>query len=179
MKRYLPIASLLLLGLMLQPFVITFGQTTEPLNQIPIDSEENDDDDPGPNRVARITFLEGDVSFLRSGESEWAAAVENLPVLEGEQVYTGAGGRVEIQLGRGTYLRLSERTSLTIVALNDSTAQLELAEGIINVRVDHLSAAFDRFEIDTPSAALVLEKDGVYRISVGEKGDSEVIVRRG
>lgn len=141
--------------------------------------DDPDDDDQGESRVARLSFVSGDVSFLRDGDTEWAAAVVNLPLLAGDHIYCPAGARAEIQLGRGTYIRLSEKTELALAVLSESVAQLEIVEGTANIRVDYLAAAFDRFEVDTPSAALLLQKDGQYRIDVGEKGESEIIVRRG
>ncbi|HEU4389612.1 MAG TPA: DUF6600 domain-containing protein [Blastocatellia bacterium] len=144
-----------------------------------IQGDDPDDDDQGESRVARLSFVSGDVSFLRDGATDWAAAVVNLPLISGDHVYCPAGARAEIQLGRGSYIRLSEKTELAIAMLSDSVAQLEIVEGTANIRVDHLAAAFDRFEVDTPTAALLLQKDGQYRIDVGSKGESEIIVRRG
>ncbi|HVF89135.1 MAG TPA: DUF6600 domain-containing protein, partial [Blastocatellia bacterium] len=136
-------------------------------------------DDPAVARVARLSFVDGDVSFLRAQVTEWADAVENLPLLAGDQIYTGAGARAEVQLGRGAYLRLSEKTALTISELSESSAQFEITEGIAVIRLDKLSSAFGRFEVDTPNAALLLERDGLYRVNVTGDQESEVIVRRG
>lgn len=144
-------------------------------------ADENplEEDDEGLARVARISFLEGDVSVLRSDETEWSPAELNLPLLEGDQVYAGAGARCEIQLARGAYIRLTEKTALSIAMLSEAAAQFEITEGVALVRIDHFAASFDRFEVDTPGAALLLEKNGLYRINVGPDGDSEVVVRRG
>src|SRR5882762_980743 len=78
-----------------------------------VGDESADVDDSAPvARVARLSFVEGDVSFLRAGVTEWAPAVENLPLLAGDQIYSGPGARAEVQLGRGNYIRLSESTEL-------------------------------------------------------------------
>src|SRR6476660_9293726 len=95
-----------------------------------IDDESADVDDSAPvARVARLSFVEGDVSFLRAGVTEWAPAVENLPLLAGDQLYAGTGARAEVQLGRRNYIRLSEGTELTITELSASAAQFEITEG--------------------------------------------------
>ena len=74
-----------------------------------------DQDDLGVSRVGRLSYIQGDVSFLRSGEKDWAYASENLPLLAGDQVYTAKGARAEIQLGRDSYIRLSENTAFSML----------------------------------------------------------------
>lgn len=176
MNRTLP--TLLTLFLLLSILLISgaaFAQTT-----ISPDDQSDDVDDTAPvARVARLSFVDGDVSFLRAGVTEWAPAVENLPLLAGDQVYTGQGARAEVQLARGNYIRLSESTELTITALSDSEAQFEITEGTAIIRIERLVTAFHRFEVDTPNIAVVVQQDGLYRVEVRGENDSELIVRRG
>ncbi|HKP85504.1 MAG TPA: DUF6600 domain-containing protein [Blastocatellia bacterium] len=178
MKRALPafLTLLLLLALMSNP-LLAYGQ--EPRNDSDQTASGEAEDDAPVQRVARLSLVQGDVSFLRAGVKEWAAAVENLPLLAGDQLYAGSGARAELQLGRGNYIRLSENTALTITELADAESQFEITEGIAIIRIERLQTAFGRFEVDTPNAALVLEQDGLYRVNVRGDNDSEVIVRRG
>ncbi|HVG19423.1 MAG TPA: DUF6600 domain-containing protein [Blastocatellia bacterium] len=176
MKRALPaLLTLLLLFAVSHASMIAFGQAIDTATATPDDAE----DEPSVPRVARLSFVQGDVSFLRAGVTEWAAAVENLPLLAGDQVYAGPGARAEVQLGRGNYIRLSESTALTITELLDTSAQFEVTEGIAIIRIERLATAFRRFEVDTPNSALVLQQDGLYRVNVRGENDSEVIVRNG
>jgi hypothetical protein len=142
----------------------------------PLEAEE---DDAPVQRAGRVSFLEGEVSFLRAGIDEWASASENLPLFTGDQVYTGRGARAEIQLGRGNYVRLSENTALTISELSHSQAQIEITEGVAFIRLERFGTAFSRFEVDTPNAAMMLEQDGFYRVIVRGEDESEIIVRSG
>ena len=145
-----------------------------------VDDESADVDDSAPvARVARLSFVEGDVSFLRAGVTEWAPAVENLPLLAGDQIYAGPGARAEVQLGRGNYIRLSESTELTITELSASAAQFEITEGTAIMRIERLAAAFQRFEVDMPNSAVLVQRDGLYRFDVRGEKASELIVRRG
>ncbi|HEX8185111.1 MAG TPA: DUF6600 domain-containing protein, partial [Blastocatellia bacterium] len=176
MKRsLLTLLTLLLLFTLTHSSIAAFGQAIDPGQTAQDDVE---DEAPVP-LVARLSFVQGDVSFLRAGVNEWAAAVENLPLLAGDQIYAARGARAEVQLGRGNYIRLSEATSLTITELIDTSAQFEVTEGIAIIRVERLAASFQRFEVDTPNAALVLQQDGLYRVNVRGENDSEVIVRNG
>src|ERR1051325_3402142 len=104
MKRALPLL-LTLLYLVLASST-SFAQTPE------LNTDSNEDEAPA-GRVIRITFADGDVSLQRAGTKDWAAAIENLPLFPGDQIYTGKNARVELQLGRGSYIRLSENTALT------------------------------------------------------------------
>ena len=175
MKRALTLLLTLGILLALSPnHSVTFGQAT-----LPTEPLEDVDDDPEVSRVARLSFVAGDVSFLRAGVSEWAAAVENLPLLAGDQIYTATGARAEIQLARGSYIRLAEGTALTISDLSDSQSQFEVTSGTAIIRVERFASAFQRFEVDTPNSALVLKEDGLYRIEVRSDDESEVIVRNG
>lgn len=175
MKRALTVLLTLVFLLGLSPnHSSTFGQA--PSSQDPL---EDVDDDAEVSRVARLSFVAGDVSFLRAGVSEWAAAVENLPLLAGDQIYTASGARAEIQLARGSYIRLAESTALTIADLSDTQSQFEVTSGTAIFLVERFASAFQRFEVDTPNSALVLKEDGLYRVEVRSDDESEVIVRKG
>ncbi|MFL6215116.1 MAG: DUF6600 domain-containing protein [Blastocatellia bacterium] len=172
MKRVLPVfLTLLCFFLFANPI---FAQTPE-ANSDAIEAE----DDVAAGRVIRVSFVEGDVSFQRGGTTEWAAVIENLPLFAGDQIYAGKDARVELQIGRGSYIRLSENTALTVTELRDDAVQFEIPAGMAFVRVEQLATAFQRFEVDTPNAALLLQQDGLYRVNVRGDNDSEVIVRRG
>jgi hypothetical protein len=190
MKNALPVLLMLIALLAINSFpVAAFGQDTTQTpkmvldgSQSPDDDQLNDEDgedDEPVQRVGRITFIDGEVSFLRSGVTEWSDAVENLPLLAGDQIYVGKKGRAEIQFGRGNYVRLSEQTALTITELSQTAALLEVTEGIAIIRLERFGQAWDRFEVDTPNSALVLQQDGIYRVNVRGEKDSEIIVRRG
>ena len=174
MIRTLPKALTILL---LLATLITSGLAQSPV----FDGDESQDvDDSAPvARVARLSFVEGDVSFLRAGVTEWAPVIENLPLLAGDQIYTGKGSRAEIQLARGNYIRLPENSELTISVLSESGAQFELTEGIAIIRIERISTTFRRFEVDTPNSAVLVRQDGIYRIEVRGEKSSALIVSRG
>ncbi len=179
MKRTLPTLLTLLL---LLSILTVFGTVSAQTTAFPDDQSAtvDDVDDPAPaTRVARLSFVDGDVSFLRAGVTEWAPGVENLPLLAGDQIFTGQGARAEIQLARGNYIRLSEGTELTITDLSDTSAQLEITEGTAIIRIERLATVFQRFEVDTPNSAVLLSSDGIYRVDVRGEKNSELIVRRG
>ena len=48
--------------------------------------------------VGRISMIHGDVSTQRGDSGTWSAAILNQPVVNGDKVSTGDGGRAEVQL---------------------------------------------------------------------------------
>ncbi len=145
--------------------------------------------------VARLSLIEGDVSYQRANnpQNDWFDATVNVPLDENDQVYTGRDGRAEIQLTGRNIVRLDHNTNLRITQFNTSTTQLALPVGKATFRIDSLdrrqfqivdarAAADDEpiyFEVDTPSVAITLLKEGVYRVNVHEDGTTEVVVRSG
>src|SRR5580765_6038813 len=92
-----------------------------------------DSDDPS-DRVARIRYIQGSVSFTPAGESEWVAAVTNRPVTIGDQLWVDADSRAELDAGSAV-VRMSANTGISFLNLNDRTLQVQLNQGAINLRV--------------------------------------------
>jgi hypothetical protein len=191
MKRALPFILALVIGFSTaSPFAS--AQTAQSHPQDPSEAEidaemadlgdddaSGDDDAPPVQRVARLRMVDGDVSFLRAGVTEWAPAVENLPLLEGDQLYVAAGSRAEIQLSSGSFIKLLEETTITIAELSDAVSQFEITSGEAVFNLDRLVSGSTRFEVDAPNAAVVLTQDGEYSLAVLGADQTEVRVRRG
>jgi len=131
-----------------------------------------------PGRVAQLNYFEGPVSFAPAGYGQWAAAVLNRPLTQGDRVWNGAGARSELHVG-STTMQLAGETSLAFTTLDDRTVQLALTQGSVVVRVRELPAG-QRFEIDTPNLALTAAQPGSYRVDVdAAAGTTAVTVRSG
>jgi hypothetical protein len=136
-----------------------------------------DQDDP-PSRVARLGYMEGSVSFLPAGETEWVGAVPNRPMTTGDQLWTDRDSRAEIQLGSAV-IRMSANTGFSFLDLDDETVQIQLTSGAISVTVRRLGDD-DDFEVDTPNQAFSIFQPGHYRVEASADGDYTVIsVREG
>ena len=122
-----------------------------------------------PGVVARLSLVQGKVSFQPSGETEWGAATMNRTVTTGDRLYTDKASRAELEVGTYT-VRLSEGTDLTLANLNDQLMQLGIGQGTIRVSVYQLPAN-NTVEVDTPNGALTLQK-GNYRIDTAADGSS-------
>jgi hypothetical protein len=132
-------------------------------------------EDKGYTRLARLSYLEGNVSFQHASDVDWSSASINLPLEPGDRIYTGPEGRAEIQFDDGSAIRLAENTDIEILSLRQELIQIRMMIGLstLTVRGDA------DFEINTPAAAFNAVRDGVYRFDVIENGDTDAIVRKG
>jgi hypothetical protein len=131
-----------------------------------------DEDDP-PSRVARLSFIHGNVSFNPGGTDDWVAAVVNRPLTTGDKLWSDSDSRAELHLGSAA-IRLSGNTGFSFLNLTDQMAQLRLTEGTLNIRVRRL-ADDESFEVDTPNLAFSILRPGHYRINVNEAGDTTFV----
>jgi hypothetical protein len=139
--------------------------------------DQQDQDDP-PGRVARLGYLQGSVSFLPAGETDWVGAVPNRPMSTGDQLWTDENSRAEVQLGSAA-IRLAPLTTFSFLNLDDDTVQIQLSSGAINVTVRWLGNEED-FEVDTPNQAFNVFQPGHYRVEASADGNYTIIsVRAG
>ena len=129
-----------------------------------------------PSRVARLGYMSGAVSFSPAGEDDWTEASINRPLTTGDRLWTEDRARAEIQLG-GAMIHMDAGTGVSILNLDDRIAQLELTQGVLDVRVRYLEPN-QLLEIDTPNLAFTLGQPGEFRIEVDPQGDATTILVR-
>src|SRR5271167_835859 len=135
------------------------------------------DADP-PGRVARLSYMEGAVSFEPSGESNWSQASLNYPLTTGDRLWTDKGARAELETGN-IAVRMSEQTDLTTTNLTDQMLQLGLAQGSLRISAYALRSGHE-VEVDTPGAAVTILQPGSYRVDVyPDQSRTLVTVNRG
>ena len=134
-----------------------------------------DDDDP-PSRVARLSYINGNVSFNPAGTDDWVNAVVNRPITTGDKLWSDNGSRAELHIGSAA-IRLASNTGFSFLNLDDRTAQIRITEGTLSVRVRSLEQD-ETFEIDTPNLAFSVLRPGNYKINVNEAGDATMVTVR-
>jgi len=141
------------------------------------DAQDPNAPDP-PGRIARLSFMDGSVSFQSDGENDWVGAVPNRPLVSGDNLWADANSRAEVHVG-STALRLGAQTGITLLEVSDHAAQIRLAQGSLIVKVRHVDDD-DSYEIDTPNVAFVVMQPGDYRLDVAADGSrTNVTVWRG
>ncbi len=87
-----------------------------------------------PGRAVRLSFVDGQVKLMQSGQVLADQAVANTPLFEGMQLSTSDSGKAEIQFEDGSVARLSPDTSVTIAALRGqgttASARLQVNGGL-------------------------------------------------
>ena len=134
-------------------------------------AQDNDDQDQSldpPDRVARLNYSQGSISFRPAGEDDWVTAVPNRPMVTGDDLWADENSRAEVHIG-STAIRLGAQTGITFLALDDNTTQIRLAQGSLIVRLRHVDDD-DSYEIDTPNIAFTLLQPGEYRVDVSQDG---------
>jgi hypothetical protein len=133
------------------------------------------EDDP-PGRVGRLNYIQGSVSYQVSGDQDWVQADPNRPLTTGDNLWVDQDSRGEVHIG-STAIRMASQTGISFLTLDDRTVQLQLAQGLIEVHVRHLSPG-DAFEIDTPNISFTLARGGEYRIETDPNAGSTVLTVR-
>ncbi len=129
-----------------------------------------------PARVARLGFISGAVSFSPAGEDDWVEARINRPMITGDRLWVDGGARAELQIGSAVF-HLGGGSSVTLHNLDNRVAQLQLAQGTLNVRVRRLGPR-DVVEVATPNLAYLMRRPGAYRVHVDPAGNATTVVTR-
>jgi hypothetical protein len=141
-------------------------------------SAQEDQPDSANTRVARLSFIQGDVQYQSSNE-DWQAASVNLPIQQGFRLAT-TDGRAEIQFESGVILRIAENSILEFTELDTLNSgritNLNLTQGTIIVSAD--LRPVDSFSVDAPNVHVTVTQPSRFRIDTTQ-GDSWVGVFAG
>ncbi|MBB5459137.1 DUF6600 domain-containing protein [Paraburkholderia sp. Cpub6] len=129
-----------------------------------------------PGRIARLNYTAGAVTTEPAGATDWSYAQINRPLTTGDQLWNDQNARSELHIG-STAVRLGQNTSLDVLNLDDTTAQLKVAQGTLSTRVRELAPG-SSYEIDTPNLALGVNGPGDYRVDVAPDGSSTTVTVR-
>lgn len=129
------------------------------------------DDDQGqapPGRVATLDYMQGSVSYEPAGEQNWVDAETNRPLTTGDNLWSDQSSRAELFIG-STALRMGDSTGISFLNLTDNVAQVQLAEGTLEIDVRYLDPN-ESYEIDTPNLAFSILRPGDYILSADPNG---------
>ncbi|HXJ91996.1 MAG TPA: FecR family protein [Terriglobia bacterium] len=84
-------------------------------------------------RIVRLSFVEGTVTLLRPGSTNWANAAVNTPIEEGFQILTDKASFAEVQFENGSSVRVGELSLLKF----DQLGRTESGDLLNKVTLDH------------------------------------------
>ena len=130
-------------------------------------------------RLLRISLLEGDVTYQRTDLDRWVDLSINTPILEGDKIWVGRGGRAEVEFENGSFARLSENTIVEFPRLADSNSrdgvEVRLIQGLSSFEVRSESS----FTVHTPLFSARLEDVASFRVDAETDGSSRLVVFSG
>lgn len=169
-----PRGRTLIAGAVLAAFALSLGGANAWAQGAPVAAASPAGDPPG--RVARLDYMAGNVTTEPAGATDWSYAQLNRPLTTGDQLWNDANARSELHIG-STAVRMGPQTNVDVLNLDDSTAQLKVAQGTLSARVRELPPG-SSYEIDTPNLALGVTSPGDYRVDVAPDGSATTVTVR-
>lgn len=142
-----------------------------------------------PGRVARLGYIEGEVSMTSPGTAAgpatsstdspeeapegWMDAALNRPLTSGDVLWVGSDGRAQLQTGSSD-IYLDHDTGFGFIVLDDDVMQMSLTAGAATIRVRRL-AEHETIQLETPHAGVVLRRPGEYHLAI--TADDRTIVK--
>ncbi len=122
--------------------------------------------DNGPVRMARVSYVTGDILFRPAAGASWSPASVNMPLRQGAQIWVSKG-RAELQFDDGSYMRLGNGAVVTLPTLySDSQGEfteIKMNEGLATLK---LRDAQSIYQVDTPYAAVISHGPSYYRMGI-------------
>ena len=123
----------------------------------------------GPVRMARFSYIEGNVTWRGGDDGTWAPGAQNFPLRQGAQLWVGDNSRAEIQFDDGSRLRLDANTLVTLQTLYSDTqgefTEITLNDGQLMLR---LKNQFSQYQVNTSVASLKAVGPGRVRVGSGQ-----------
>jgi uncharacterized membrane protein YgcG len=139
--------------------------------------EDGFDPDSASRGVARLSVMNGEVEVRRGDSGDYVAAAINAPLVVGDRVLTGPGSRTEVQFDWANMIRVGADSEIRMAELQYHRYLVQIARGVATFRV--LRASEADVEVSTPQISIRPKKEGVYRVTVREDGETELMIRAG
>ncbi len=130
-------------------------------------------------KAGGVNYISGNVTVKRVGSNRQESLTDTDNLENGDVVTTGAGGRVEVLLSPGSYLRVGENSEFQLADTALDNIRIKLSKGSAIIEAVDTDDAHVDIRVDTPQTAAEIIKAGIYRINVTPAGTTEVLVRKG
>ncbi|RJX20224.1 MAG: hypothetical protein C4563_06755 [Desulfobulbus sp.] len=112
----------------------------------------------------RINLIENELQIRTPEAGEWSYAAINTPLDVGDELWVPQGGRAELQLNNGSYIRLDGNSALQILSMDQDSSQLYLPQG--NAYIYYDAPRGSVIQIDTPDASTRAFDRAVFSIGI-------------
>lgn len=118
----------------------------------------------------RLDYIDGSVSFWRTGAADWAPARVNTPLATDDALYGASGDGFEVQAGARAWVRGAGATQMQLTDADPAHLQFGLTAGRLALDMQAMPVAGGSVEIDTPNGAWTIRDPGYYRFDVDDRG---------
>jgi hypothetical protein len=130
-------------------------------------------------KAGGINLVSGKVTLERKGENSSRSLLSTDDLQTGDSVVTGTGGRVEVLLNPGSYMRVDENSAFELIDASLDQLLVKLSKGSAVVEVTGADDVELSIGINTPQANALIIKGGIYRFNVLPNETTEILVRKG
>lgn len=130
-------------------------------------------------KAGGINAVTGDATVTSRGDSGWQQLMITDDLNSGDRVRTAPGGRVEILLNPGSYLRLGGNSEVELLDNSLANLEVKLLRGTAIVEATGADGLELNIGISTPHTRLAIVRQGLYRLNVVPEDATELIVRKG
>jgi hypothetical protein len=130
-------------------------------------------------KAGGVNYVAGEVKVLRKGDDRQQSLTETDDLETGDIVTTGAGGRVEVLLNPGSYMRVDENSEFELTDASLDNLQVRLIRGSAVVEATGSDDVELALKINTPQTEAMIVKGGIYRFNVLADETTEILVRKG
>ena len=131
----------------------------------------------GDMGLLRVSLTEGDVQVLIQDTTDWTDATANIPLNEGDRLWVPEGGKAELQIRGGVFVRGDGNTALDILSADQESAQFYLDRG--HTYINNRRGGIKTVQIDTPLSSVRSYDNSVMMLDVSEDGVTELSVLKG
>lgn len=130
-------------------------------------------------KAGGVNLVSGNVTVQRQGKQTQQALTNSDNLETGDLVTTGAGGRTEVLLNPGTYLRVDENSEFEFADASLENLRVKLLRGSALVEATGDDETTLSIAIITPQTEVSIVKRGIYRFNVLPNAMTEIVVRKG
>jgi hypothetical protein len=130
-------------------------------------------------KAGAINSVTGSVKVMREGSSRQRELAATDDLGTGDRVLTGTGGRVELLLNPGSYMRVDENSEFELTDTSLDNLLVKLIRGSAVIEATGANGVQLAIGIHTPQAEALIIKGGIYRFNALMNETTEIIVRKG
>lgn len=130
-------------------------------------------------KAGGINFVSGNVTVVRKVMRRQEAVTDQDNLESGDVVTTGMGGRVEVLLNPGSYMRVAENSEFEMTDTSLDSLRVRLLKGSAIIEVVGTDDTKVSLQLLTPQTSARIIKRGIYRFNVLASGVTEVLVKKG